>query len=127
MNPVELRARREALGLSQEKMAEVLGVSQMAVSRWEAGARAPRDPVGLHMQICALEDAIMDCESILIERVTDGDVEDTQILVYTDRAAYRVGEPEISACLPLECHRVAAARAAMVLREEGYDVTLVLG
>jgi predicted transcriptional regulator len=37
VTPEELRARRKALGLSQTKLAEALGVTQHTVSRWEEG------------------------------------------------------------------------------------------
>lgn len=37
MTPTELTAAREALGLSQNRLAEELGVSQSTLSRWEAG------------------------------------------------------------------------------------------
>ncbi|HEX8473220.1 MAG TPA: helix-turn-helix transcriptional regulator [Pyrinomonadaceae bacterium] len=36
----ELRTRRVALGLSQAKLAERLGVDTMTVSRWERGVRS---------------------------------------------------------------------------------------
>ena len=38
-----IRALREGLGLTQAKFAEVLIVSQGAVSRWEQGKHAPRE------------------------------------------------------------------------------------
>jgi DNA-binding transcriptional regulator YiaG len=37
VTPLELRARRKALGLSQSDLAEALGVTQHTVSRWEEG------------------------------------------------------------------------------------------
>ena len=37
MTPEELKARRKQLGLSQSKLAEVLGVTQHTISRWEEG------------------------------------------------------------------------------------------
>lgn len=37
-----VRLRREELGLSQQDVAERLGVGQQAVSQWEAGASLPR-------------------------------------------------------------------------------------
>lgn len=37
----KIRQAREARGLTQEKLAESLGVTQTAVSYWEAGRRAP--------------------------------------------------------------------------------------
>lgn len=40
MTPTELRSRRLALGLSQQKLAEALGVQRLAVIRWEKGDRS---------------------------------------------------------------------------------------
>ncbi|MBQ3090788.1 MAG: helix-turn-helix transcriptional regulator [Oscillospiraceae bacterium] len=37
----QIRQRRQALGLSQEKLAEQLGVSRQAVAKWESGQSAP--------------------------------------------------------------------------------------
>ncbi len=39
MTPSELRTRRLAIGLSQQKLAEALGVQRLAVIRWENGDR----------------------------------------------------------------------------------------
>lgn len=39
MSPVELKAAREALGLTVNWLADHLGVQPRAVERWEAGAR----------------------------------------------------------------------------------------
>ncbi|WP_328757491.1 helix-turn-helix transcriptional regulator [Streptomyces sp. NBC_00271] len=40
--PDERRALREAAGLTQEDIAEALGVTRAAVGHWETGARSPR-------------------------------------------------------------------------------------
>lgn len=37
-----IAARRNAMGLSQQKLAEELGVSQSTVAMWETGDRRPR-------------------------------------------------------------------------------------
>ena len=42
MNHQKLRQLREKARLSQADIAEILGVSQMAVSKWELGQSAPR-------------------------------------------------------------------------------------
>lgn len=44
MTPAELRAAREALGLSQRALAERLGVPQATVSRWETGQHPIQHP-----------------------------------------------------------------------------------
>jgi transcriptional regulator with XRE-family HTH domain len=40
----QLAARRVALGLTQEALAESLGVSSLSIRRWEAGTTKPRTP-----------------------------------------------------------------------------------
>lgn len=41
---LRLRAAREAADLTQEQVAERLGVTQSAVQKWESGAAWPRGP-----------------------------------------------------------------------------------
>jgi transcriptional regulator with XRE-family HTH domain len=41
LTPKRLAAIREGLGLSQEKMAQLLGVSFASVNRWEGGHSSP--------------------------------------------------------------------------------------
>jgi transcriptional regulator with XRE-family HTH domain len=41
MTPQELRAAREAMGITQQELADKLGVGQGTISRWEAGERQP--------------------------------------------------------------------------------------
>ncbi len=43
MTPEEVRAVRRALGWSQRRLGEELGVSRFAVCHWEAGRRHPRN------------------------------------------------------------------------------------
>lgn len=40
--PAELRSLREAAGLSQQNLADAMGVTRAAVSHWETGTRSPR-------------------------------------------------------------------------------------
>lgn len=40
--PALARAIREAAGVSQERIAQELGVDRVTVTRWESGARRPR-------------------------------------------------------------------------------------
>lgn len=41
-DPAECREAREAAGMSQQEIAQIVGVSKQAVSHWEAGIRTPR-------------------------------------------------------------------------------------
>lgn len=45
MTPDEIRAWREARGLSQAGLAKALGVRQATVSRWETGERPATMPL----------------------------------------------------------------------------------
>ena len=46
-SPPMRRALREQAGLSQETIADAVGVQRSAVSRWESGSRTPRGNVAL--------------------------------------------------------------------------------
>lgn len=41
-SPAQRRALREAAGLSQQELADAIGVSQGAIQHWELGRRTPR-------------------------------------------------------------------------------------
>ena len=53
MTPEEFRSLRNQLGLSQGKLARVLGVSVNAVQRWEKDQRGISGPVALAMRLLA--------------------------------------------------------------------------
>lgn len=40
--PLFIQERRESLGMTQEELAEIMGVDAMSISRWERGTRFPR-------------------------------------------------------------------------------------
>lgn len=54
MTPADLRARRLALGLSQKRLAERLGVPEVTVWRWERGDFAIAHPRILELALDAL-------------------------------------------------------------------------
>ena len=41
MNPIEIKALRSSLGLTQESFAVLVGVAQLTISRWETAAAKP--------------------------------------------------------------------------------------
>jgi len=110
MSPIELRSRREALGLSQQGLAECLGVKQATVSAWEKGTRVIPD--GISERIDALEDHV----ETLIDQALDGidQAEDLpgppMLFVWPTNQAYWAAHPE-SDGHPAVLHRVAMARA----------------
>ncbi|MBI3977409.1 MAG: helix-turn-helix domain-containing protein [Chloroflexi bacterium] len=54
MTGAKLRQRRLALGLSQEKLAQLLGVSANTIARWERGELGIRHPAMLGRALDAL-------------------------------------------------------------------------
>lgn len=53
MTPADLRRWRELNGYSQQGLADVLGVFQVSVARWETGVR--KIPSFLHLALRCLE------------------------------------------------------------------------
>lgn len=51
MTPIELKQRRTALGLSQRKLAEALGVPYRTLARWERAQLAVRHPRVLRLAL----------------------------------------------------------------------------
>lgn len=116
--PIEWLARREGLGLSQAAVAAWVGVSQTGWSRWEAGDREPRDPVGLSLRLRELEEILLDLVDELVEQVRHAsgvtDSPQVRLRTYASDADYHAADARArDAGLPAALHRVAAARAAV--------------
>ena len=52
--PIDVKALRERLNLTQAKLAEVVGVDQSTVSNWEKQVTVPRGPARKLLQSIAL-------------------------------------------------------------------------
>ena len=110
MTPIELIARREALGLSQGLLAHRLGVEQNTVSRWEHGQR--QIPAGVNAELRALEklvDHIVDNAVTALEAVASENTPPI-LFAYRDNQDLWAAIPELDG-LPAAAHRVALARA----------------
>lgn len=132
MDPLELKTRREALGLTQEALAKRLGINQQAVGRWELGLRAPRDPASLELLFSAMEDAFLN----LVDRYNtigedEGDLTNSpevEFQVYRNDKAFAAGEPDLwAAGISAAMHRMAVAQARLELIVDGYEVRIVEG
>lgn len=57
ITPDLIRRAREAMGMSQQRLAHALAVQKETVYRWEAGRKAPTDPDRLAGEIARLIEA----------------------------------------------------------------------
>lgn len=55
MSGAELRARRDALGLTQQQLADRFGCTRVAISCWEGGVMKIQRPKMLDLALRALE------------------------------------------------------------------------
>lgn len=131
MEGIELKARREALGLSQKELAKYLDITQTTLSRWEGNVSAPKDPVSVSMIISDLEEELDDMIDEAIDFIVGRSAklntpflpvqifEHTQTLDDSDNRFKGVAA---------SMHRVAMARAASAVREEySIEVSLIPG
>lgn len=128
MTPVEMMARREALGLSRKALAEVLNIRDENVSRWEFGKNPPRDWSWIDKAMSALESH----QETLIEEMMASATEtwretgDLVLMTFHSRRDYYQWLPEARekewapgvTGVPVELHRAATARAAAQLRRQ---------
>ena len=141
----EIRRRREERHLSQEELAEAVGVSRQAVSKWESGAAQPTGanrrallqaldlreaPAGPRLQSVRFYDEAMqevlpeanwyDADRAVCLLVQwEGGTPATVQLVFTPAGSETAGEAQIlAAALPLDGEHAALLSAA-ALRESG--------
>jgi transcriptional regulator with XRE-family HTH domain len=121
---VELRCRREALGLSQQALGCVLGVKQATVSRWEAGRVAPE---GLGAEMDQLEAAMAGLVAAAdgAARAALAAGSEPAFLVHLSNEEFWRAHPD-SDGLPAAMLRVAAARARAALAAEGFRAEILL-
>ena len=148
----EIRRRREERHLSQEELAEAVGVSRQAVSEWESGAAQPTGanrrallqaldlreaPAGPRLQSVRFYDEAMqevlpeanwyDADRAVCLLVQwEGGTPATVQLVFTPAGSETAGEAQIlAAALPLDGEHAALLSAA-ALRESGAGYLQIL-
>lgn len=112
MTPIEFRARREALGLSQVECARLLDVAQATISRWEHGQS--RIPDGIDLDLGDAEDFVSRLTHHAVRTVETVNEPDPVLFVWPDDHTYWAAHPE-SDGMPAVLHRVAMARAAVTV------------
>lgn len=127
---IEWRARREQLGLSQAALADLFGVGQNAVAQWETGARAPKDAFGYAALLGDLEDVLNELTDELLESVESASArhDSPRVTVRTfasDEAFHAADSRAKAEGWPAVLHRVAAAKAASLLRDDGIEASIV--
>ena len=118
LTPAGLKARRQALGLSQAEIADLLGVSQAAYAQWEAGTRAPRDPGQVSATLAVIEDQVHDlAQQLTRDARAHADHDSTRVATV---AILVSSSPANGGGLLPALHRTATGRAYAQLRRAGY-------
>lgn len=114
-----LRCYRKSLGLDQAELAELLDVAQATVSRWEAGIRAPRDPVEVLMRLYELLDTFDDVVNDVAELAMRDDAGPVILTTYAiDEHWWLADERARDLALPASMHQAATAQAAREIAED---------
>ena len=108
VNPAEIRCRRERLGLTAEGLAQVLGIDERNVRRWEQGTQ------GISERSVELLNQLEDRYAALVDDLSAGN-RDPVVTFATDDELW-AAHPELRP-LPARVHRVAAAET--VIRHGG--------
>lgn len=126
MTPVELLARREALGLSLKALGEVLKVRPDSIARWEFGRKPPKDWSWIAEAIASMEEYQDDLVAELVDtsRTLHAETGEAALVTFHSRGAFYHWHPEARSkqwrgsgqSVPVELHRTAVARAAYELR-----------
>lgn len=122
MEPIELIARREALGLSQIKLAEAVGWKHTRISECEAGKRAIPD--WIDAKLVELEDQADALADTLLDAALSQPAQVVVIPSYVDDQQFWSDWPDCDG-LPACVHRAAAAEALKGAREEGVSARIV--
>lgn len=118
LTPAGLRARRQALGLSQAELGDVIDASQAAIAQWETGTRAPRNPAQVAATLAAAEDQLRRFTQQLTQTAKKhADHAGTRVVILTTLSS---GSPIDSADLTPALHRTATGHAYAQLRRDGY-------
>lgn len=116
--PMELRARREALGLSQQQLAAMLNVNPSTLEHWESNQHRI---LGIRPELDVAEALLQDLTNMAyLSGRRDG-----QLTTYLTDDDWWADNPQAKALhLPAVMHRIAAARAATTLHQEGITATI---
>lgn len=123
------KADREELGLSVSQMADMLGVSDRAVKRWERGM-VSRDAMP-HADAWSVMDNLMSLYRALADKLAEDAGQAAEdgvavMLYYRNPADYAEDSDAPSAQVPFSVYNAAVRRARQDLESRGYEVELRL-
>ena len=128
LTPVGLRCRRKALGLSRAKLGERLSVNAGVIRSWEIDKTWPRDPVSVHMLLCAFEEAALDC----VDELTAPADDETEAVRSLPTALFAYARQEDyerhsrwAQVLPLSTYQACVGHAYQLLADDGIPVEIV--
>ncbi|MGP5700721.1 hypothetical protein ACTXPA_17610 [Glutamicibacter arilaitensis] len=119
MQPIELTARREALGLGLHQLADYLKVRHQNIARWESGTYEPKDWGFINEALTELEDFQADLVAVMVSTAVEArdHSEPPGLVTFGTDQEYWRWFPQVGARrIPVTVHHVATARAASLLR-----------
>ncbi len=133
-----LSQRRKAVGLTQESLAQRLGVERSTVVRWEAGDTEPLPPIRpnlahvLQVSVDQLAELLTESENADATRAPSADTEVTiPMLLPEVQSEVRPGQVELEDLIPQVAETVEALRRALrsagVVREDLNAMLLASG
>ena len=98
MNAIEMKCRREALGLSRDALADTLDVREQNITRWEFGKNPPRDWGWIDTALTRLEDYREELVAGLVAETLQvhGASGAALMLTYSDRGSFYHWLPEMA-------------------------------
>lgn len=111
--------RRKGVGLSQKELADMLGVDQPVISRWEAGGRIPRSYESISETFDECEKRLLEVVDSLISLAEASDCSEVAYPMYIKQADYRDRCVYAQKLPYLGMYQQAVAYASMTVRESG--------
>ena len=111
--------RRKAVGLSQKELADMLGVDQPVISRWEAGGRIPRSYESISETFDECEKRLLEVVDSLISLAEASDCSEVAYPMYIKQADYRDRCVYAQKLPYLGMYQQAVAYASITVRESG--------
>lgn len=122
MDPIELTARREALGMSKTLLAEMLGNRQSSISQWETGKY--KIPENVDAEIAHLEDLTEGLIEQMVAIARDLTDSGQAVAFQVHAGKWAAGPTHEGTALLAVLQRIAAARAQIILRADGIEAPI---